>query len=82
MAGGQADCAKACILGGSRVNLTELYSSRCIDYSLLTIAGAQTSSAHTGVRIEGFNFRLNTILEFELIFGVVYHGIFKDEQET
>lgn len=40
MAGGQADCAKACILGGSRVNLTELYSSRCIDYSLLTIAGA------------------------------------------
>ena len=39
-AGGQADSARACILGSSRVNLAELDSSRCIDSSLLTITGA------------------------------------------
>lgn len=39
-AGGQADCATAEILGSSKGNVAEVYSSRGVDYSMLTIAGA------------------------------------------
>lgn len=39
-AGGQTDCAIAEISGSSKGNLAELYSPRCVDYSMLTVTGA------------------------------------------